>query len=150
MGLHKIIKIIGLLLSVASVVFFVMILNTTDQVIADSFAMGEDVASVNWALYASYIMLALICAFVLLFVIKGIFSGDVKKTLFSVGGFLLIGAVSYALASNSLEGLPLNDGELITPSASKWVGAGIITFYILAAVAILAMIFSGVKKLANK
>ena len=150
MGLHKIIKIIGLLLCVASIIFFVMILNMGDRAIEDSFAAGEDVASVTWALYVSYIILAIVVLFVLFFVLKGIFAGNVKKTLLSIGGFLLIGVVSYILASNSIDGLPLNDGEAITPSASKWVGAGLYTFYILAVLAIVAMVFSGFKKLTTR
>lgn len=150
MGLHKIIKIIGLLLCVAGIIFFVMILNMGDQAIVDSFAIGEDVTSVTWALYITYIILALIVLFVLFFVIKGIFSGNLKKTLISVGGFLLIGVISYVLASNSLDGLPLNDGEMISPSGSKWVGTGIIAFYILAILAIVAMVFSGFKKLTSR
>ncbi len=150
MGLHKIIKIIGLLLCVASVIFFVMILNTGDLNIQESLASGTDVASVNWALYASYIMLGLIVLFVLFFVFKGIFAGNVKKTLMSIGGFLLIAVIAYVLASDVVEGLPLNDGVAITPSASKWVGAGLITFYILGIVAIGAMVFSGIKKLTTR
>ena len=150
MGLHKIIKIIGLLLCVASIIFFVMILNTGDLNIQESLAEGTDVPVVNWAIYAAYIMLAIIVLFVLVFVLKGIFAGNVKKTLLSIGGFLLVGIVSYVLASNSLDGLPEYDGEMITPSASKWVGAGIITFYILGIVAIGAMVFSGIKKLTNR
>jgi len=151
MALHKIIKIVGLLLCILSVVFFVMILNTGDKAIEDSFAMGEDVSSVTWALYTAYIILGLIVLFVLFFVLKGIFAGNIKKTLMSIGIFLLIGIVSYVLASDSVEGLPLNDkGEMISASGSKWVGTGIISFYILAVLAIVAMVFSGIKKLTSK
>ena len=150
MGLHKIIKIIGLLLCVASIIFFVMILNMGDQAIVDSFANSEDVSSVTWAINIAYIILAIVVLFVLFFVLKGIFAGNVKKTLMSIGGFLLIGVISYVLASNSLEGLPANDGEMISPSGSKWVGTGIIAFYILAVLAIVAMVFSGFKKLTTR
>jgi hypothetical protein len=45
---------------------------------------------------------------------------------------------------------PLKDGEVLSASGSRWVGAGIRTFYILAVVAILSMAFSGVKKILNK
>lgn len=150
MALHKIIKIVGLLLCILSVVFFVMILNAGDTAIEESFAMGEDVTSVNWALYISYIILGLIVLFVLFFVLKGLFAGNVKKTLMSIGGFLVIGVISYVLASDSIEGLPLNDGVAITNGESKWVGAGLITFYILAILAIVAMVFSGLKKLTSR
>jgi hypothetical protein len=104
MGLHKLIKIIGLLLCVASIIFFVMILNMGDRAIEDSFLMGEEVASVTWALYVAYLILAIVVLFVLVFVLKGVFAGNVKKTLMSIGGFLLIGIISYVLASNSLDG----------------------------------------------
>jgi hypothetical protein len=150
MGLHKLIKIIGLLLCVASIIFFVMILNMGDRAIEDSFLMGEEVASVTWALYVAYLILAIVVLFVLVFVLKGVFAGNVKKTLMSIGGFLLIGIISYVLASNSLDGLPLNDGKMITASASKWVGTGLYTFYILAVLAIVAMVFSGFKKLTTR
>ncbi len=149
MGLHKIIKIVALLLAVVSIVFFVMILNLGDT-IETSFAAGDDVTSVTWAINIAYIMLGLVLLLVLVFVVKGIFAGDIKKTLMSVGIFLVIGVVSYVLASDSLQGLPLNDGKMISPSGSKWVGAGIISFYILALLAIAAMVFSGIKNLTSR
>lgn len=150
MALHKILKIIGLLLSLAGIIFFVMIVNTGDTTIEDKLAVGEDVASVNWILYAGYIMLGLVIASVLIFVFKGLFAGNIKKTLISLGLFLFIGVISYAMASGSVEGLPLVDDKVVSESASKWVGTGLYAFYILAVLAIGSMVFSGVKKLITK
>ena len=110
-------------------------------------ATGE---GVDPLMYVGYITLAIVLVFVIIFVLKGVFSGDLKKTLLSVGLFLLVVVISYFMASGSTEGLPLNDGVAITESGSKWVSTGLNTFYILAIAAIGAMIFSGIKKLTNR
>ena len=41
------------------------------------------------------------------------------------------------------------EGDIISAGTVHWVGAGLVCFYILAALAILAMVFSGVKKLIS-
>jgi hypothetical protein len=41
---------------------------------------------------------------------------------------------------------PMKDGEVLSAAGSRWVGAGLRTFYILAVVAIGAMLYSGVKR----
>lgn len=143
MGLHKIIKIVALVLSLVGIVLFAMLVSTGDEVIEQT---GE---SVDGYMYVAYIMFALVLLFVLIFVLKGIFAGNLKKTLISVGLFLLIGIISYMMASSSVEGLPLVDEKVISESSSKWVGTGLYAFYILAIMAIGAMIFSGIKKLTK-
>ncbi|WP_313112134.1 hypothetical protein [Aequorivita sediminis] len=141
MALHKILKIVALLLSVAGIIFLAMIISKGDT------AVAETGAGVDGFLYVAYITFALILVFVLFFVLKGIFAGDVKKTLLSVGAFLLIVVISYVLA----EGNPMamREGDMLSASGSKWVGTGLYTFYILAVLAIAAMVFSGIKKLAK-
>ncbi|MCB0456534.1 MAG: hypothetical protein KDC91_02230 [Flavobacteriaceae bacterium] len=145
MGLHKIIKIIALLLSVVGIVFFVMILSAGDKAIA----AGESGGTVNGALYTAYIIFGLVLAAVLIFVLKGVFAGDIKKTLITVGAFLAIVLIGYVMASGNTEGLPLVDNQPVTESTSKWVGTGLNTFYILALLAIGAMILSGLKRVAK-
>jgi hypothetical protein len=53
------------------------------------------------------------------------------------------------LADNTPMPLP-DDGGMLSESGSKWVGTGLYTFYILAVVAILLMVFSGFKKITNR
>ena len=72
---------------------------------------------------------------------------SLKGTLIGLGAFLAVVVISYGLASG--EEVQLRDGEVLSASAVRWVEAGIYAFYILAIVAIGAMIFSGVKKLAK-
>lgn len=145
MGLHKIFKILALVLSVVGIIFYVMILSAGD----DAIEAGESGGSVNGALYTAYIIFGLVLVTVLLFVIQGVFAGNIKKTLITVGAFLAIVLVGYVLASGSTEGLPLVDNQPVTESTSKWVGTGLNTFYILAVLAIGAMILSGLKRVTK-
>ena len=67
MGLHKIIKIVAILLSIAGIIFFAMILAKGDEAVT---LTGE---GVDGFLYVSYVIFAITIAFVLFFVIKGVF-----------------------------------------------------------------------------
>ncbi|MEZ4777861.1 MAG: hypothetical protein R2786_00565 [Flavobacteriaceae bacterium] len=122
-----------------------MILSAGDKAII----AGESGGTVNGALYTAYIIFGLVLAAVLIFVLKGVFSGNIKMTLITVGAFLAIVLIGYVMASGSTEGLPLVDNQPVTESTSKWVGTGLNTFYILALLAIGAMILSGLKRVAK-
>jgi len=149
MGLHKIIKILAWLLGIAGIVSLVLILMKGDDAIKDAAAMG-DTGTINPMYFIALIILLLVIAIVLIFVLKGVFAGNIKKTLLSVGVFLGIVVISYVMASGSIEGLPLTDGKPITESGSKWVSTGLNTFYILGIGAIAAMVFSGFKKITSR
>ena len=71
-----------------------------------------------------------------------------KKSLIFLGCFLVVVGISYA-ASTGVE-TPLKDGEMLSASGSRWVGTGLRMFYILAGLAILSMILSGVQKILNR
>lgn len=141
MALHKILKIVALLLGVAGIIFLAMIIAKGDEAVA---ATGEGIDGI---LYVAYITLAITLVFVLFYVLKGIFAGDIKKTLISVGAFLLIVAISYVLADGNP--MPMQEGEMLSASGSKWVGTGLYTFYILAVLAVASMVFSGIKKVTK-
>ncbi len=141
MALHKILKIIALLLSVAGIIFLAMIIVKGDEAVASTGA------GLDGFLYVAYITFALTILFVLFFVLKGLLSGDIKNTLISVGIFLGIVVLSYVLADGTP--MQLREGEALSASGSKWVDTGLYVFYILGIVAIGAMIFSGIKKVTN-
>lgn len=136
MALHKIFKIIGIVLGLLGAVFMAMLLSGTES-------------AQDWLIYVGYIVLALTIVMVLIFVLKGVFEGDIKKTLISVGVFAAVIVVSYALADSTPMQLP-DEGGMTSESGSKWVGTGLYTFYVLAIVAILLMVFSGFKKITNR
>ncbi len=141
MGLHKILKIVALLLSIAGIIFLAMIISKGDDAVS---ATGE---GVDGFLYVAYIIFAIVLLFVLLFVLKGIFAGNIKKTLISIGAFLLIVVISYVMATGVET--PMRDGDVLSASGSKWVGTGLYTFYIMAILAIGAMVLSGIKKITK-
>jgi accessory gene regulator protein AgrB len=144
MGLHKIFKIVALLLGLAGVVFWFLLVSKGDEYVKMT---GEGVSPM---LYTGYIIMAIVVIMVLMFVVSGVLAGNVKKTLISVGAFLAVVLISYAVASGNTEGLPLVDNQVVTESTSRWVGTGLIAFYILAIGAIASMVFSGVKKVSTK
>lgn len=138
MGLHRILKIVGMLLSVVGAIFLAMIITKGDEVVK---ATG---AGVDGFIYVAYFIFALVLFFVIVFGLKGLFSGNIKNTLIVIGVFIAIVLISYILADGTP--MELNEGGMLSESGSKWVGAGLYTFYILAFIAIGAMILSGFKK----
>jgi len=71
-----------------------------------------------------------------------------KNTAIGVVAFLIVVGIGFAMA-NGVE-TQLKDGEVLSASGSKWVGTGLYAFYVLAAVAVGLMFFSGIKKLIGK
>ena len=145
MGLLKIIKILALILSIVGVILYIALFLKWDDAIKAALENNESVVSLDWALYVAYIIFAMVLAFVLFFALKGLASGDVKKTLLPLVSLLVIGVISYMVA----EGHEVFNREgklLVTESGSKWVGTGLYSFYILAIIAIGAMFISGFKK----
>jgi hypothetical protein len=143
MGLHKILKIVSGILGVIGVILWILIIVKGDAAVTST---GEGVEPL---FYVGYIVLAIVLLLVVIYVLKGIFAGNIKKTLISIGLFVAVVVVSYVLASGSLDNLPLVDGVPVTESTSKWVGTGLNAFYILAIAAIGAMVFSGIKKITK-
>ena len=138
MGLHKIIKIVGLILSLIGAALLGMMIMKGDDVIK------ETGSGIDAFIYTAYVIFALVLIAVVIFGLKGLLSGNIKNTLIILGAFVVIVGVSYGLADNNQ--LTLANGELLTESNSKWIGAGLYTFYILAIIAIGSMIISGFKK----
>ncbi len=138
MNLHKILKIVGLVLSLIGVYFLANILYKGDE------AVIESGSGIEGFLFTAYIIFGLVVFSVVVFGLKALFTGNVKNTLITLGAFLAVVAISYGMA----DGTPmmLKDGDMLSESGSKWVGAGLYTFYLLGAIAIVSMIISGFKK----
>lgn len=143
MTLHKILKYLAIVIGVVGLILWGRVLMAGDDAIESSADLQASV--VTPFLVVAYIIFAIIVLLVLVFVIKGLFSGDIKKTLISVGAFLLIVVISYLVTSGSE--MTMTDGEVYSANTTHWVGAGLVTFYILAVTAIMLMVISGVKKL---
>ena len=138
MGLHKILKIVGLVLSLIGVYFLAMIILKGDD------AIIESGTGIDGFLYTAYIIFALVVVAVVIFGLKGLFSGNIKNTLITLGAFVVVIAISYAMADDTP--MMLKDGDMLSESGSKWVGAGLYTFYLLGIIAIGSMFISGFKR----
>jgi hypothetical protein len=145
--LHKILKIVAIVLSLAGVIFLARIIAAGDEAIET----GEKAGLVDPIAFVAYIILGLVLAFVVVFVIKNLFTNTagLKNTLIGVGAFAAVIIISYVMAGGDELKYRLEDG-FATDSQSQMVGAGLTAFYILIVVAALAMIFSGVKKVISK
>jgi len=133
MVLHKILKILTLIIGVVALVMGIWLFATDKQSLVQPMMM------------LTYVVFAIVLLLVAIFVIKDLFSGNVKNTLISVGAFVVVVAIAYFLSDGTAT--EMKNGEMLTASESQWIGAGLRTFYILAAIAVGAMIFSGIKKL---
>lgn len=145
--MYKILKYLAVVFGVIGAVLLVRVLMAGDDAITDQVDVQASV--VDPFLWLSYIIMAVVIALVLFYVLRGLFKGDVKKTLMSVGAFLIVLVLAYILADDTIM-YDRNNTAMITASGAKWVSTGLIAFYILGILAILAMVFSGVKKMTTR
>jgi len=143
MILHKILKYVALVLGLIGIVFLARILIADDgSIVASAEAQQSLITPFLWL---AYIILLLILVMVVFFVIKGLFRGNIKTTLISIGAFVLVIGLAYVLTDGNE--VQLKDGGTLSASGSHWISAGLGMFYILGVVAVAAMFISGVKKL---
>ncbi|WP_370390058.1 hypothetical protein [uncultured Winogradskyella sp.] len=148
--LHKILKIVAAILSVLGIVFLGRIIAEGDDEIKAA-ALAGDTAIVDPIAFVAYITLGLVLLFVVVFVLKNLFTNTagLRNTLIGVGAFAAVLIISYVVSGGDTMQYKLREG-FATESQSQLVGAGLTAFYILIIVAVVAMIFSGVKKVISK
>ncbi|MBN2869209.1 MAG: hypothetical protein JXK08_11085, partial [Flavobacteriaceae bacterium] len=85
--MHKILKIVALVLSLAGIGFLIGILAKGDEAIK-----AGDNAVVDFMSYVAYVVLFIILLSVIIFVFKNLFSntGSLKNTLIGIGAFLAV------------------------------------------------------------
>ncbi|MBU2927893.1 hypothetical protein [Winogradskyella psychrotolerans] len=148
--MHKILKIVAAIISVLGIIFLGRILAEGDDEIKAA-ALAGDTAIVDPIAITAYIILGLVLVFVVVFVLKNLFTNTagLKNTLIGVGAFAAVLIISYVLSGGDTMQYKLQDG-VATDGQSTLVGAGLVAFYILLAVAAITMLFSGVKKVISK
>ncbi|MEL4307237.1 hypothetical protein [Joostella sp. CR20] len=138
--MYKIAKILAIILSVIGFVLWVMIVQSDDN---------EGVVSLMISL--GLWLTVIIAGITLVLSLIGLASDGekLKKSLISVGAFAIILLVSYFVLATGKD-VDLNDmanrGIEATEGTVKTVGAGLWSFYLLAAVAVVAMVVGGFKK----
>ncbi len=98
----------------------------------------------------TYLLLAVAIIFSLGFALKNMFSNPqgLKKTLFAVGGFILVAVISYVMSSGDDVGESFK--AMSSEGTIKNIGMGLNVFFILAVVAVALMVVPSVKKIFGK
>lgn len=145
--LHKILRIVAAVLSLAGIISLVRIIAAGDEEIKT----GESAGLVDPMAWIAYITLGLVLLFVVVFVLKNLLTNtsELKSTLIGVGAFAAVLVIAYALSGGDPMQYKLQDG-VATEGQSTMVGAGLVAFYILLFIAAATMIFAGVKKIITK
>lgn len=135
MGIHKIFKILAIVLAIVGVIFTAML------------ATGNE-GQIGSVLYVAYAVLGIVLASVVLFTVVNTFSNpaNLKRTLTGVGAFALLALICYFVFAEGVE-TPLKEGGVLSAGESQLVGAALYLFYFLGAIAIGSMLMGGVKKI---
>ncbi len=149
MNIQNIIKIVSGILGVLGVIFLFRIISLGDEEIKMAASMG-DYGSVSAFVNLALFIFGIAVVVTVIFSLVGLTSDSqkLKKALISVGLFSLVVVLGYIM-STGVE-TPLKDGEVLSASGSRWVGAGLRIFYMLAIIAIAAMGLSGVQRILKR
>ncbi len=145
MTVYKIFKYLGVLIGLVSLFFMVRVLLAGNASITDSAELQSGIVSPF--LYVGYIVLILTIAVTLVFSIKGLFEGNLKETLISIGAIAVVVLIAYLFTSG--EPYPTRDGTILPAGTVHWISAGLVMFYIMAIVAIGSMLYGGIRKLTK-
>jgi len=145
MDIQKITKYVALALGVIGLILQVVILRKGDDAI-EMAGLAGNFSSVSPMINLAIIILIVTVLITLVSSFAALASNPdkLKKAGISIAAFTAVVLLSFLL-SEGVE-TPMKDGEVLSASSSRWVGAGLRTFYILAVVAIGAMLYSGVKR----
>ena len=146
MDLQKLLKIVAIVICVISIFFLGSIISTGDEAIK----AGEASGTIDVFMNVSYIILGISVLVVLIFSVLNLVSNTagLKNTLTGVGAFVVLALLCYFGFATGVE-TTLKDGDILSESGSKLVGAGLYLFYFLAVIAGGIMLGFGIKKMAK-
>ena len=145
MTVYKIFKYLAIFIGLLSLYFMVRMLIAGNDPIMESADLQGSIVSPF--LYIGYIVLILTILIALIFAIRGLFTGNVKATLISLGSFVAIVLISYLVTSG--EAYELDGGTVVSGETMHWVSTGLVIFYILGIFAIGTMLYGGIRKLTK-
>ena len=145
MDIQKITKFVALALGVIGLILQVLILRKGDDAI-EMAGLAGNFSSVSPMINLAIIILIIVVLITLISSFASLASNaaKLKKAGISIAAFAAVVLLSFLL-SEGVE-TPMKDGEVLSASGSRWVGAGLRTFYILAVIAVGTMLYSGVKR----
>lgn len=106
---------------------------------------------VDTGLYLTYVLVGICVVGILGFSVANILKNPsaAKSALIGIAGLVVVFVLSYAL-SDGTDATTMFADEGISETTSKRVGMGLGTFYVLTAVAILAILYVEVSRLFSK
>nr|WP_299345966.1 hypothetical protein [Allomuricauda sp.] len=145
--MNKIVKIALIAIGLIAAVLWFSLPSGDDPDAINSGAM-------NFMFIIMYLLLAIAAISAIVFGFGKLFStpGSLKKALFGIGGLAIVVAISYGLSSDNATVVETmaQRGVETTEGTVKNVGMGLNVFFILSAVAVVLMVFPGLKKLFVK
>ena len=149
MNLQKITNISVVLLAVLALIVLGVIIGQGDEYIEMS-AMQGNFGAVSVMINLALFVLLVTVLMTLVFSMKNLFSekSKLKKAGISIGSFLFVFIVAFVLSSGVET--PMQDGKMLSALLSKFVEAGIRTFYLLTLIAGGIMVYFSVSKYFKK
>ena len=146
MDLQKLLKIVAIVIGVISIFFLGSIISTGDEAIK----AGEASGTIDIFMNVSYVILAIAVLIVLVFTVLNLVSNTagLKNTLMGVAAFAVLTLLCYYGFANGVE-TSLKDGDMLSESGSRLIGAGLYLFYVLAVIAGGIMLGFGIKKMVK-
>jgi hypothetical protein len=146
--MYKIVKIVLAVIGLIGVILWFQ-LPSGDVPATEAIESG----SMHFMFVITYILMAIAVIASLAFSLIHLFANpkSLKKTLYVVVGFLVVVAISYALATGtdvSIEEMA-GRGIATTESTIKRIGMGLNMFFILTIIAVGAMIWGGLRKMSK-
>ena len=148
MNFQKITKIVAAILGLSATFSLFGIMSQGDEAIENAYAAGETIASVDTMIPVAYVIFVLVLVFVVFFVVKNLITNakSIKNTLIGIGAFIAILIVSFVVSGGDPTKY-YDNNVLVSDGTSQLVGAGLVTFYILVVVSLVAMAWSGINKI---
>ena len=149
MNLQKITNVSVVLLAVLALIVLGVIIGQGDEYIEMS-AMQGNFGAVSVMINLALFVLLVTVLMTLVFSMKNLFSekSKLKKAGMSIGSFLFVFILAFVLSSGVET--PMQDGNMLSALQSRFVEAGIRTFYLLTLIAGGIMVYFSVSKYFKK
>ena len=149
MNLQKITNISVVVLAVLALIVLGVIIGQGDEYIEMS-AMQGNFGAVSVMINLALFVLLITVLMTIVFSMKNLFSekSKLKKAAISIGSFLFVFIIAFVLSSGVET--PMQDGKMLSALQSRFVEAGIRTFYLLTLIAGGIMVYFSVSKYFKK
>ncbi|MBO0331342.1 hypothetical protein [[Muricauda] lutisoli] len=145
--MNKIVKILLIVIGLVAAVLWFSLPSADDPGAINS-------GSMNFMFIIMYILLAIAVVTSVVFGLAKLFTtkGSLKKALFAIGGLAIVVAVSYGLSSDNMAVVEAMSerGVETTEGTVKNIGMGLNVFFILTVIAVILMVFPGLKRMFVK